>query len=307
MEIDPRRLRFLVAVSRCGGILAAAEHLGVSPSAVSQQVARLERETGQALIRRTVRGTLLTPAGVTLAEAGEEVERTLNLAAVRLDAAGAQLSGTVRVGGFESFLRSVLVPALPRWRLQHPDLEVLVMEAERDVLMRRLRTGHLDVAIIESDVEETAQLPAGVAEHHLMDDPWRVVAPVGALESADLEGLRASAVPWLGVVDSEASARAIARVRRGLGLGGAVKHAYFSLQTALALVAAGEGVALAPALALQGLTPPGVVVAEVDGLGMRTIVVRHHEGRGRTPGPAITVASLIRQEAAAHGGTDPLV
>lgn len=306
MEIDPRRLRFLVAVSRSGGILAAAEQLGVSPSAVSQQVARLERETGQALIRRTVRGTHLTPAGATLAEAGEEVERTLNLAAVRLDAAGAALSGTVRVGGFESFLRTILVPALPRWRLQHPDLDVIVAEAERDVLMRRLRTGHLDVAIIETDTDETAQLPAGVVEHHLLDDPWRVVAPVGALESADVDGLRGSSVPWLGVADSEASARAIARVRRGLGLGGTVKHAYFGLQTALALVAAGEGVALAPALALQGLTPPGVVVLEVEGLGVRRIVARHHESRGPTPGPAVTVTSLVSQETAAHGGADPL-
>lgn len=307
MEIDPRRLRYLVAVARYGGILAAAEHLGVSPSAVSQQVARLERETGQALIRRTVRGTHLTPAGTTLAEAGEEVERTLNLAAVRLDAAGASLSGTVRVGGFESFLRTVLVPALPRWRLQHPDLEVLVVEAERDVLMRRLRTGHLDVAIIESDAGETATLPPGVVEHHLLDDPWRVVAPVGALESPDLEGLARSGTPWLGVADSDASAQAIARVRRGLGVGGAVKHAYVGVQTALALVAAGEGVALAPALALTGLTPPGVVVVEVEGLGLRKVVVRHHEPRAGTPGPAVTVASLIRQEAAAHGGADPLV
>src|SRR5215218_1632480 len=63
MDLDPRRLRFLLAVARYGGVLAAADELAVTASAVSQQVAKLERETGHTLLRRTSSGSLLTSAG----------------------------------------------------------------------------------------------------------------------------------------------------------------------------------------------------------------------------------------------------
>jgi DNA-binding transcriptional LysR family regulator len=84
MDVDPKQLRFLLAVARFGGVLAAADELGVTASAVSQQPARLERETGHTLLQRTQSGSSLTPAGQTLAEAAEDVERTLALARSRL-------------------------------------------------------------------------------------------------------------------------------------------------------------------------------------------------------------------------------
>ncbi|MDT9595003.1 LysR family transcriptional regulator [Nocardioides zeae] len=301
MEIDPRRLRYLLAVLRRGGILAAAEALGVSPSAVSQQVARLERETGRQLIRRTTRGTQLTPAGLMLAEAAEEVERALNVVVSRLESPDAELSGTVRIGGFESFLRSVVIPALPYWKVRHPGLDVVVIEADRDDLVRQLRAGRLDVAIIESDVDEgTGSLPAGMGEEHLLDDPWVIVAPVGALMTTDAAGLQSLEVPWLGVSDSPASERAIARVRRGLGVTGETKHAYYGLQTALALVAAGEGVALAPALALRGMLPSGVVTVDADGLGTRRVVARHYERGTRRRQAAASIVTLLRDAVTAQ-------
>ena len=81
MTVDPRRLRFLLAVARYGGVLAGADELGVTASAVSQQIARLEAETGHALLKRTPSGSVLTPAGLALAEAGEDIERALAVAA----------------------------------------------------------------------------------------------------------------------------------------------------------------------------------------------------------------------------------
>ncbi|MFC9550233.1 LysR family transcriptional regulator, partial [Rhodococcus sp. NPDC056960] len=77
MDIDPRRLRYLLAVARAGGILAAADELHMTPSAVSQQIARLERETGQVLMTRTPQGSVLTQEGTLLAEAAQDIERTL--------------------------------------------------------------------------------------------------------------------------------------------------------------------------------------------------------------------------------------
>ena len=78
MRVEPQRLRFLLAVARAGGVLAAADELGVTASAVSQQLTRLEQETGRTLLQRTATGSVLTPAGLALAEAAEDVERALS-------------------------------------------------------------------------------------------------------------------------------------------------------------------------------------------------------------------------------------
>src|SRR5919112_2227737 len=96
VKIEPQRLRFLLAVARAGGVLAAADELRVTASAVSQQVARLEEETGRTLLQRTATGSVLTPAGLAVAEAAEDVERTLTLVRGRLERDEAEVSGTVR-------------------------------------------------------------------------------------------------------------------------------------------------------------------------------------------------------------------
>ncbi len=149
MEVDPRRLRFLLAVARYGGVLAAADELGVTASAVSQQIARLERETGFALLRRTPTGSELTPAGIALTEAAEDVERALALARSRLEQSAAEVSGTVRIGGFQSFLTTVLAPALPGWRERYPALRIETIEADEAALMRALRAGSIDALAVE--------------------------------------------------------------------------------------------------------------------------------------------------------------
>src|SRR5688572_21626031 len=108
MELDPRRLRYLLAVARAGGVLAAADDLQMTPSAVSQQIARLEREAGHVLMTRTSQGSALTAEGLVLAEAAQEIERTLLDVRTRLDHGDAELQGAMRIGGFQSFL-SVIV------------------------------------------------------------------------------------------------------------------------------------------------------------------------------------------------------
>ncbi|MDP9695663.1 UNVERIFIED_ORG: molybdate transport repressor ModE-like protein [Arthrobacter globiformis] len=301
MDIDPRRLRVLLAVARTGGVLAAADELGISPSAVSQQLNKLEDETGHALVVRTPKGSVLTPAGLAVAEAGEEIERALSVARARMEG-GAKIAGVVRVGGFTSFVRTVVIPRLPEWRVQYPQLQIRMIEDDFPALMRLLRQRALDAVVIELDSTTTAgqrSLGAGMIEEPLLDEPWKLVVPAGALLSTENIDLGRLPLPWLGVESSAANASVLGRLRESTGAQLETVHQYQDTLTALALVAAGEGVAIVPTLALTGLVQDGVDVLDVPGLGTRRIVLRRFDRRRSASLPVDTVARLLRESAAA--------
>ena len=98
MRIDPRRLAHLLAVHREGGIVAAADVLGLTPSAVSQQIRRLEDEVGLVLLDRTPAGAILTPAGRILVAGAERIENDLDEIARDLRPITGQVTGVVGIG-----------------------------------------------------------------------------------------------------------------------------------------------------------------------------------------------------------------
>lgn len=300
MDIDPRRLRVLLAVARTGGVLAAADELGITASAVSQQLSKLEDETGHALVVRTPKGSVLTPAGLAVAEAGEEIERALSVARARMEG-GAKIAGVVRVGGFTSFVRTVVIPRLPEWRSQYPQLQIRIVEDDFPALMRLLRQRQLDAVVVELDSTTAAQrsLSAGMTEEPLLDEPWKLVVPQGALLTTENIDLARLPLPWLGVDASAANAAVLGRLRQSTGAQMETAHQYQDTLTALALVAAGEGVAIVPTLALTGVVQDGVDVLDVPGLGTRRIVLRRFDRRRATNTPVDTVARLLRESAAA--------
>jgi len=301
MDIDPRRVRVLLAVARNGGVLAAAEELRITPSAVSQQLSKLEDETGHALVLRTPKGSVLTPAGVAIAEAGEEIERALSAALARMEG-GAKVAGVVRVGGFTSFVRTVVIPRLPAWRTQYPQLQIHIVEDDFPVLMRLLRQRELDAVVVELDstAAEQRALGAGLIEEPLLDEPWKLVVPSGSLLTTENIDLGRLPLPWLGVEPSAANVSVLSRLGRATGTQLETVHQYLDTLTALALVAAGEGVAIVPTLALTGVVQDGVEVLDVPGLGTRRIVLRRFGGRRRRSSlPVDTVARLLRESAAA--------
>jgi DNA-binding transcriptional LysR family regulator len=242
---------------------------------------------------------VLTPSGLALAEAAEDVERVLALARARLEQDDATVSGTVRFGGFQSFLTNVLSPSLPEWRSRYPALAIETVEAEEGERLRALRAGALDGVIVELDAGESYTPPRGTTDVPLLDEPWKLVVPTGALLAVDVIDIGRLGLPWLGVDPSAASAKAIQRVRRLLGGDSSSVHTYYSVQNALALVAAGEGVALVPSLAIEGLRTDGVDALDIPGLGMRRVALRHLT-RSRGASPLLdTAITLIREAAAA--------
>ena len=300
MDIDPRRLRVLLAIARTGGVLAAADELGITASAVSQQLNKLEEETGHALVVRTPKGSVLTPAGLAVAEAGEEIERALSVARARIEG-GAKIAGVVRVGGFTSFVRTVVIPRLPEWRTQYPQLQIRIVEDDFPALMRLLRQRQLDADVVELDstTAEQRSLSAGMTEEPLLDEPWKLVVPSGALLTTENIDLARLPLPWLGVEPTAANAAVLGRLRQSTGAQMDTAHQYQETLTALALVAAGEGIAIVPTLALSGVSHDGVDVLDVPGLGTRRIVLRRFDRRRSASMPVDTVARLLRESAAA--------
>src|SRR5699024_11023243 len=147
MDIDPRRLAILLAVHRSGGVLAAADTLRLTPSAVSQQIARLEAKTGIQVLDRKPGGATRTGAGPVLADSGGRIESELADARRSLAALSGDVSGTVVVGAFQTVLRAILVPLVARIGETMPGLEVILREVSTADGQRALRTGDLDVLV----------------------------------------------------------------------------------------------------------------------------------------------------------------
>lgn len=284
MATDPRRLAFLLAVHRAGGVLAAADVLRVTPSAVSQQIARLEAEEGLDVLERGPRGVSLTPAGRILAEAAERIEAELVEARQAIAALGEEVTGRVAIGSFQTGIRAVIAPMLGPLADRYPGIEVDVLEHDPSDSLRMLRAGDLDAVVLERDVDVDAPPPRGAHDVPLLEEPWRVVVPSGGPVPERVDDLRD--VAWVAPQADTAAERALRRLARTLGTTFATRHAYYDFDTALALVGAGQGVAMLPALALQGDVGPGVTTVRLAGLGSRRLVVRHRRSR-HEPGPAL--------------------
>src|ERR1700722_6225682 len=168
--LDVRRLRLLLELARRGTVTAGAEALAYTPSAVSQQLAALEREAGVPLLERTGRRVALTPAGTVLAGYAESVLAVLEEASAALAAARDTLTGPLRIGAFPSAARVILPPALVALGRDHPALELMVTELDPVDVPGALRGGALDVALtFVYDYVPAAQDP-GLYSEPLLDE-----------------------------------------------------------------------------------------------------------------------------------------
>lgn len=277
MEIDPRRLLVLLAVHRAGGIVAAADLSGQTASAISQQIARLESEIGAAVLDRQPTGAVLTPAGRVLADAAERMETELTDARRSLAALQEDITGTVYIGAFQTALRTLLVPLMEQVAGSLPGLELVVVETVGDNGQQALRSGQIDILLLEADSPVGQSSPRGTRDVSILDEPWLVVLPAASATPATLADLEQ--LTWLGVDPDAAAHRATQRVQSGFGQPARIAHRYSDYDVALSMVSAGLGVALLPQLAVQGGYPEATQVVSVPGTGTRRLVARHRATR----------------------------
>jgi DNA-binding transcriptional LysR family regulator len=173
--LDVRRMRVLREVAVRGSFSAAADALSFTQSAVSQQVAALEREAGAVLVQRSARGVKLTEAGEALVRHAESIMARLAEAEAELEAIAGLRGGRLRMASFESAGASLMPLAIAAFSNQHPAVELSLSLSEPEDCMPLLRSGDLDLAIVfEPAVHDHVD---GIDRVHLFEDPMYLVLP----------------------------------------------------------------------------------------------------------------------------------
>src|ERR1700753_1261690 len=269
--LDLHRLRLLKEFAARGSIAATASSLGYTASAVSQQLAALEREAGAALLDRTARRAELTDTARRLAGYAERILALVEEAEADLSAHAQDPSGRVVVSAFPS-AAVAFAPVLANRLREHPGLTLLLRQAAGEVGLGQVRSGEVDVAIVD---DWTGRLAAPeddiLSYYHLVSDPLVLATPhapppARASGPAGLSDLRDEA--WMAAPEGEPSRRAVDRLLTEAGAAPPVPWEFEGLGTILSLVARGIGVAVVPRL---GLSP-----------GERRVGVRPLAGAGPT-------------------------
>lgn len=265
--LDIKRLRVLKEVVETGSVSAAAAALNFTPSAVSQQIATLERETGTVLLEHAGRGVRPTAAAILLCDHTARVLAAVDEAEDALAALRAGHTGRVRVGAFPTAGASLVPQALAAFERRLPNVWLDLVVVETDEALASLRDGSIDIAVvIEGPPDEPWS--DGLCRQHLLSDPFRVVLPrdhpMASHRAVDLSTLAQDR--WVGISTCPGYCQQVAteacRQAGFVPLFGLEADEY---PTAQAFVAAGLGVMLAPLLALGHAVHNGVVVRRVKG------------------------------------------
>jgi len=251
--IDVTALRALRSVATLGTLARAAEELGFTASAVSQQIKRLEREVGVAVLAPAGRGVVLTPAGQAVVDAAPDVFQALEhcAEAARSVSAGAP-RGTLRVVAFSTGIRGLLAPAVPRLSRHCPDLVLQISEEDPEQALRGVDAGTADLALVhDADGLPVAHSPA-LVQQHVHTDVGDVVLPrshplaalTRPLEVSDLTGCA-----WVTSPPGTVCHQWFRRLFAGSGEDPDVRHLIDDFSTQVSLVGSGEVIALIPRLA----------------------------------------------------------
>ncbi|WP_051471776.1 LysR family transcriptional regulator [Patulibacter minatonensis] len=292
--LDARRLRILREVARRGSFSAAADHLGYTQSAVSQQIAALEREVGVPVLDRH-RGVRPTGAGEVLLRHADGILARIGDAEAELGALRGGQAGPLRMVAFPTAGATVLPPAIAAFRASHPAVDLSLVPMEVPEGRAALEAGECDLAVLVEDPDDDGWEPGAAGRRaedpfrrtHLLDDRMNVMLPAGH-PLADRRRIRLEELrddPWILGRRDYVPDEAI--FVRACGRAGFEPQMAFESDDYLAIqgfVAAGVGIALAPDMSLVSLRddvvvrdlehpPHRRVVAAVDGRAWRSPAV----------------------------------
>jgi DNA-binding transcriptional LysR family regulator len=265
--IDPRRLHILRAVADHRTVTAAAAALYLTPSAVSQQLAALEQETGHVLLTRSGRGVRLTAAGEILLTHAHAVLAQLERAEAELASYAGGAAGEVTVAAFATGIAEVVAPAVLQLSGPHPGIRVRVRDAEGDESLPMVLDGQADLAVAVEYRGAPREDGLRLFRVPLYAEPFDAVLPaahplgLGAeVELAELAGS-----DWIGPYPGNPCHDVMQLACELAGFQPRLVHSSDDFHAVVALAGVGAGVALVPRSALRGMDLKGAVVRPVSG------------------------------------------
>lgn len=296
--LDPRRLRLLHEFANRGSIASTAEALGYTASAVSQQLAALEKEAGVALLDRTARSAALTDSGERLVSHAAHILGSIEAAESDLAAQAETPQGEVVVAAYPSAAVALAPPVAKRLR-RHSALTLQLHQASAGESLQQVRSGDVDIALVDDWSGTRRRRQVGpLSFHYLCHDPLVLVLPPGH-ELADTDAIHLSELAeesWIATLDGEPSRRALDRLLHGAGITPHMQWRFEGLDTVLTLVARGLGISIVPQMSVVD-RHYDVVVRDFDQpIVGRDLYAVHRTASAHRPAVA-TVLNLLRTAA----------
>jgi len=300
LGVEVRHLAALEAIAATRSFSQAAVLLGYAQSAVSQQIATLEKAVGHKLIERPggPRPVSITPAGEVLLRHATHITARLGAAKADLDALTAGEAGSLRIGTFQSASARLLPPTLTRFRDNWPRITVqLRNERPGAALDELVRAGQLDLAF-----SDTGTYAAPLASTALIEDPYVVMVPPDSPLAAQNEvGL--DQLDNARLISASADDSCESRVFDALERAGVRPQTVFRSDdnlTTQRLVAAGLGIAIVPLLAVELFVPDAAVtvlpLADAQRMARRISIVWHQDRyRSRAAEAFVETAIAVAQ------------
>ena len=285
-------------------IAGTAGALSFTPSAVSQQLAQLQREAGVPLLRKVGRRLELTDAGWLLVDRGGDILDRIEAVQAELAAGAAVVQGTVRLAAFQTAGLALAVPALEALEAQHPALRVDLSELEAEHALPLLARGGVDAVIAEEYDHAPRPHVSGIHREALAPDELVLALPPGHPAAAHAHPVALAMLAgetWATARERTAYADEVARICRGAGFEPQVRHRVNDLGLLIALVASNRAIALVPALGRPDRAAGVVLCAVADGPLRRGLFVAVRESDRIRPATA-TVLEAIRAIRATEAG-----
>ena len=294
-------LRAIAALAAHGSMTAAAGTLGYTPSAVSQQIARLERDAHQVLIERRGRKVTLTDAGRIVAESADRVINELEAMSAQLQANSRTVGGELTVAAFATAARGLLPSAVRDLTVAHQDLTVRLIEVDSHRAVELVTRGSVDLAIAHDWQGMPLVIPDGMEARHLGDDVSDVLVPVGhrlaGVDSVDFGDLAGES--WLYEPGSVAH-DFLLNAYRDAPQAARFRHMVTEYASQIEMVDAGLGLALVPRMG-RGSLPDGVVALKVGSAPVRRVYGVWRSATGPRPALRATVQLLHDTLSGARG------
>lgn len=294
--IDIGSLRALAAIEQYGSVIAASDVMGFSPSAVSQQIKKLERQTGFPVLERRGRGVLLTERGLTLAAYGRRILSELEELESTLLSDPTKPTGHLRVVSFSTGCRGLMGPLLGRLASSGTDLDVSVLAEDPREAVARVANGEADLGVVHNWNSVPLVIPEHMTLEWLCEDVADLLvhhnhplAGRSQVEPADLVEER-----WISTPHGAICNEALLRIFADLGRVPDIRVYDPDFATHIALVEQEVVVALVPRLGRPALPPDVVALPLINPTQVRQVGIVYRRSMAASPGIQ-HVAGLLRQ------------